>query len=567
MRSPKADVTVVGAGIAGLTAALRLAEREYRVEIFELGEEIGGNLRISKVFPHMFLNWYNNFWQLAADLGLRRDQDFEPITGFKFLEKGKFPEFMEWTNLGSAKTVWDNLRSGVAPIPDLFLAAYAVLDLLSQRFDSTQILSRISVNDFLASRPYASNRMAQLHDDFLQTIWSLHSYLTSAASYQDFIKYSFRHPEPQLWRLRGDIDANLLNPLKARLAGLGCSINTQRMVSKVDLKNDRVASITVSYPDGTNETTVPVENLVLSVPPKWLAYLVMGEWSVAGVSPGKASQRAVTILPQLAQLRRLRTEPIPVVDVYFNKNIPNIPREYVALLGSLYDLTFAEIPSGQPNTTAIAVAASDFYALPEAIKRKPVGIEDVMNLDGHEILLELSAYLGFNPGTFWGDPDSDIDWGKTTFSDNTEHELFVDEVGCEQWCLEPSVDRIANIFFAGDFCKTSVSIATVEAAVMSGLNAASALWKKQPRGSKVEIYEPDAYPREAILILKTLLFPHAVAAKLWSLAYDAAESFGHSSKKSNNLADLLVAPYTRVTDCFLRAWSIYGQIFSAAKKG
>src|SRR5262249_36496550 len=120
-----------------------------------------------------------------------------------------------------------------------------------------------------------------------------------------------------------------------------------------------------------------------------------------------------------------------------------------------------------------------------------------------------------------------------------------------------------------DFCKTSVSIATVEAAVMSGLNAANALWEKQKKGSKIEIIQPEAYPRGAIKVLKTLLFPHAVAAKALSLAYDAAEQFGQrrsSGKKETDLVDFLVAPYAKVTDCFLSIWSIYGRLLSAAKK-
>ena len=37
-------MTVVGGGIAGLTAALRLVERGFEVEIFEKGPLMGGNL-------------------------------------------------------------------------------------------------------------------------------------------------------------------------------------------------------------------------------------------------------------------------------------------------------------------------------------------------------------------------------------------------------------------------------------------------------------------------------------------------------------------------------------------
>ena len=43
-QSPKETITIVGGGVAGLTAALRLAERHYSVTIFEKGPLMGGNL-------------------------------------------------------------------------------------------------------------------------------------------------------------------------------------------------------------------------------------------------------------------------------------------------------------------------------------------------------------------------------------------------------------------------------------------------------------------------------------------------------------------------------------------
>ena len=42
-------VTIVGGGIAGLTAALRLRELGFAVEIFEKGPRLGGNLSAVKV--------------------------------------------------------------------------------------------------------------------------------------------------------------------------------------------------------------------------------------------------------------------------------------------------------------------------------------------------------------------------------------------------------------------------------------------------------------------------------------------------------------------------------------
>jgi protoporphyrinogen oxidase len=76
------EVTIVGGGVAGLTAALRLAERGVAVTILEKGPLMGGNLSgvwhagaCYDVYPHMFCEWYNNFWSLAEDVGLRRGDE------------------------------------------------------------------------------------------------------------------------------------------------------------------------------------------------------------------------------------------------------------------------------------------------------------------------------------------------------------------------------------------------------------------------------------------------------------------------------------------------------------
>ena len=66
------QVTIIGAGIAGLAAALRLVERGFDVTLLEQDDFLGGKLgahthegRYSADFHehsyHMYLNWYRNF--------------------------------------------------------------------------------------------------------------------------------------------------------------------------------------------------------------------------------------------------------------------------------------------------------------------------------------------------------------------------------------------------------------------------------------------------------------------------------------------------------------------------
>src|SRR5262245_57143413 len=204
-------VGIIGAGMAGLSAALRLAERGFRVKVYERNWFVGGSLGAHRhshddVYHehcyHMVLNWYHNFWQIAKEIGRSRYEHFEPRPTTRYMYKdGRMPGLV---NPGAPEHVLENLFSGVAPPPDMFLWAYSLIDLLTQRFRPGRLLEEYSVNSFMQSRPYASERSAMLHNHTLIKAFAVPSYLTSASSYKSFIKYSLHEPDPSLWVLKGD---------------------------------------------------------------------------------------------------------------------------------------------------------------------------------------------------------------------------------------------------------------------------------------------------------------------------------------------------------------------------
>ena len=125
------------------------------------------------------------------------------------------------TNPGSLRYALENLLSGVAPPPDMFLYAYSLIDLLAHRFTRRALLERYSVNGFVQSRAYATERSAELHHYSLAKIFASPSYLTSAASYQNLVKYSFRDPDPMMWILKGNTQQHFLRRLQTRLKSSG----------------------------------------------------------------------------------------------------------------------------------------------------------------------------------------------------------------------------------------------------------------------------------------------------------------------------------------------------------
>lgn len=552
-------VGVVGAGIAGLTAALRLAQRGYTVTLYEEKEILGGNLSSQNfdgvyhdVYPHMFCDWYVNFWEIfESDLGLDRNAHFEPRMAVKLLRQGA-PDYLALKNSTDLRSVWDNLRSGVVPFPDMFLVGYSMLDLVTQAFDQSELLSGLSVNGFLYSRPYASERCAELHDFILMEIWSIHGDRTSAASYKDFIKHTFAlaRPTPFAWMLKGSLQELLIAPLERKLRALGCAIRTGTKVKAVQVTDGKPE---IELAGGERPT---LDSLVLAVPAHVLASLV---------THGKKGTRIVDRLPQMSELGRLQTARIAVVDLYFNRKLPDIPKEHVGLAGSDCDLTFLDISqlwTGDDNMrdrTALVLAASDAYALPSEVSHE----------EGHKIIKTLHQYLPvFEPGHHWGDPQSDICWEKSRFLPNDTNQLYINDVGSWGWRPEASYDALPNVFFAGDFCRTDVDMATIESAVQSGLQAAQALWKTQRLGDPIAIAESHVYSDTAFLALKLALVPFAYGAKWWSIAFDAVPDLARGDFAHGLIspaANMILLPLTYTVDWWETAYAFGKSVLSGVR--
>src|SRR5262245_52795313 len=85
-------VYIVGGGIAGMTAALRLLKKDYRVTVFEASGDIGGKFGAEQdahgVYHehayHIFSDWCVNFYELCDEIGVPRG-DFIAFPKFHVL--------------------------------------------------------------------------------------------------------------------------------------------------------------------------------------------------------------------------------------------------------------------------------------------------------------------------------------------------------------------------------------------------------------------------------------------------------------------------------------------------
>lgn len=549
----EADVIVVGAGMAGLTTALRLAERGLKVVIIEQDDFTGGKwgahptkLDGREVYHehcyHMFLNWFFNFWRIVDELGLR--DEFEPQSELNYLREGEFPHTTAFRDVGSPSTILHNVLSGVLPPADSFIYAYSLIDLLAEPIDTERFRDRFSVNGFMSSRAYSTDTAAMHHQRTLAKAFACPSYRTSAATYKKFIKYGYRHPEPMMWILKGDCEQHFHAHLRKRLESLGCRFAMLYRAHYVELENEdgevdelpRVTQLVLKR----MKSSPTVHEQVDTVGEPLLVNLKAGADVVLTVPPGVLDKllnpHLYLAAPELANVRRLRSEPMASMDLYFNCKLANLPRGHVVLLDSPHDITFVDNSQfwpDEPNTVLNVVASNtdplDFERANqrEVRYRGASGFADnpdwVRNTTARVILEELRQYLPFN--------DDDIaGWHVQT---NTGEALFVNETGTSKWRPKTTCG-VDNLFLAGDYCKHAIDVVTVESATLSGLMAAEAIrlrrlendadGRKMSASARkkmarpIEMITPDHYPEGAMAAMRLALAPWAYGAKLWATA-------------------------------------------------
>jgi hypothetical protein len=520
-------VAVAGGGLAGITAALRLAERGYDVTLYEEKPMLGGDLASRPgadgvkldVYPHMYLSWYRNFWRLLSDAGGSRSSGFEPLSAVKQLRRGKFPKFDGITDLYSPAHMLENLFSGVGPPADMFVFGYAGIDLLAERLNPTMLLGDVSVTGFLQARPYMTERASEAFDSFITMVWAIPSYLASADDYRTYLAYSFADHTPAYSLAIGSAYDQVIEPLTDALRRHDVTIHTRTRVASVRRVGALVTEIgleDVTFDEThrrklhtENPRTAQFDELVLAVPPDALLALAR---------TGDRGERIIEVAPRLAELSALRTQRIPIVHLYFTRELRHIPREPVGLFGSKLALAFTDISQTWQGVTdfgtqtVLSVSASNPYGLP--------GTSD--DDDGYAIVRELAEYLDFEPGAAWRE-SPDIDWDRTIYEPNRDVQLFLNETGTAVWRPRAHCVEVENLVFAGDFCVNDIGMTTIESAVAGGLEAARVIVGRRG-GAPIEIAVP---PEDSGLLyvgLRYLWGPYALAAKAWSTAGDWAGS-------------------------------------------
>lgn len=490
---------MVGGGLAGMSAALRLAERGLRVTLYEGSERLGGKAGARRVPRegrdhyedhgyHIFPGWYLNLWGLVRALGL--EDRFEDRPDFLQLKAGAFPRFHGLHDLTSLRPrdLWRNLTCGLLPRGEMLLFLYSVLDLATQGYAYSGLLDMATVNGFVRSRLYGTEGVARTYQSFMLIGTACPSYEVSAMTMRNVLRCWARHPRPMYRVLRGNLHENLIAPFQRALEAHGCEVVTGRRLEGLVARGGRVAALRLADAGGVDEVELDEEaRVVLAVPVERAAALL--------------DDALYAQAPALASLRYLRTRPMAALHLYFRRRVEGVPREHVNLVDSPYGLTFIDVSQTWEgyDATALNLVASDITRLASLSPERAVEV----------LFRDLQRYL---PHVRW----EDVDASRTSYQPHLDEPLCVNDAG--SWQHRPDVadvggdsarGQLRNLYVAGDYCRSSVDLVCMEGAVATGLRAAEALRRDAGVAEPVAVAEVSV-PRAwlaALTCLKCLLLP------------------------------------------------------------
>jgi hypothetical protein len=201
--------------------------------------------------------------------------------------------------------------------------------------------------------------------------------------------------------------------------------------------------------------------------------------------------------PTVTGVAYLRAVPMAALDLYINRQLPDLPNEHVNLTGSRYGLSFIDVSRVWPgySNSVLNIIASDFVGLANLTQGAATGA----------IIDELMRYLPMLQRA-----DIDHYW----FQSNVSEPLFMNDVGIWRYRATASCE-LENMFIAGDYCKSHVDLVSMEGAVVTGLHAAEAVRAAEGVGAPIVVVTPERLRRWLYVIARVALLPLAAMAKAW----------------------------------------------------
>ncbi len=298
---------VVGGGIAGMTAALLLAERGVAVTLLEGGDRLGGRLSAwprtlpdgstqmvghgFHAFFRQYYNWRNILRRVDPELGFLRPADHYPVVSRDWPEEdfGGLPGRPPWS-----------LLALVARSPSLRLSEMRDVDgpaslalLRYSRERTYREFDGMSAAAYLDRLAMPERARALLFDVFAHSFFNHAAEMSAAEMIMQFHFYFLRNAEGLAFDAPDDDYQSVIwEPLSRRLQAMGADIRTGAAVDRIETADGGERAWTVTLAGGAQ---LRADHVVLATDPAAARRIV-------AASPG-LTRRAPQLAGAMAAIR------------------------------------------------------------------------------------------------------------------------------------------------------------------------------------------------------------------------------------------------------------------------
>jgi monoamine oxidase len=284
-------IVVVGAGLAGLTAAYRLKQAGYAAQVYEASDRVGGRCwtirgafadgQIAEHGGELIDQGHTELRQLVQELGLDLDNllSAEPngTEDTYYFDGGFYPVDQATTDL---KGIWQQIHSDVsaASYPTLYTS-------FTQRGYELDQMSIAQYIDTYVPGGRASN-LGQLLDVAYNIEYGAETNIQSALNMLYLLAYSGQGnlrifgPSNEKYHVVGGNDQ--VPALLARALGSQVTLGSELIA----IKRNADGTYALTFQQGSRTKTVTADEVVLALPFSIMRSSV--DWSKAGFSPVKA---------------------------------------------------------------------------------------------------------------------------------------------------------------------------------------------------------------------------------------------------------------------------------------
>lgn len=482
MTQGKPQVAVIGAGLAGMAAALRLQQRDCQVVLVEAADTLGGKAGSRRLGGrwedhgyHIFFAWYINLMKVIHE-ELKASSHYDSFECYHHLVAGEYPRFRTLKSVVSPRTFLKDLTSGIIPTSDRVLYYAMLVDLMSRDFGGGR--PDETVEGFLHSRWYTTSAARGELARMVLAAAAQRTSNSSAQTWRTAMSAFVRYGEPLYISPNTTLEEALIAPFRRLLEQTGVEIVTGWRLVGLDAADGRVTQ--ASFDTAEGQRTMDVENLVLAVPPQ----------VIAGLKGDAVAQAGLATSP----LESLCQRPMSALHLYMRKQLET-PREHIALVHSKYSVSLydlARVRTGYDKSCLNMVIADPG----ELVDRS---LDEVVAA----VIPEVRRYLPFVDA-------ADIEDG--LWQPHGDNPLFSNGVG--SWAHRPEpTTALPNLFLAGDYVRNHMDVVGMETATVSGFNAAEAARQRlAPRTAPVPVLRPKSMPRRLAGLARVALLPVTAAA-------------------------------------------------------